>query len=62
MTPMLQRLRLGLLSTAAIGLTTALVATTGAPARAEDACTPHKIDLGEGKSMMGGCASSISRC
>ncbi|SEQ19247.1 ribose transport system substrate-binding protein [Faunimonas pinastri] len=57
MTTKLNRFRLGLLSTAAVALTTAFLAAAGAvaPAHAEDACTPHKIDLGEGKSMMGGC-------
>jgi ribose transport system substrate-binding protein len=54
----LDTLRLGLLTTSALALA-AVFSAGGAgmrPAQAADACTPHKIDLGDGKSMMGGCA------
>jgi ribose transport system substrate-binding protein len=44
------------LSTVAFVLGAALSASLStAPARADDACKPHPIDLGEGKSVMGGC-------
>ncbi len=46
------------LSVAALALGTTIAAGPfmSSAARAEDACKPHKIDLGDGQSMMGGCA------
>ncbi|MDQ0393294.1 sugar ABC transporter substrate-binding protein [Labrys monachus] len=55
MTTMFAKLRFGLFAGTAFALGTALLAGAGTtPARADD-CKPHAIDLGEGKSVMGGC-------
>jgi ribose transport system substrate-binding protein len=52
-----ETLRSGLLATTGLVLGAALLLAGPSPAKAEDAaCKLHKIDLGEGKSMMGGCA------
>ena len=39
----------------ALGTTIAAGSFTSSAARAEDACKPRKIELGEGQSVMGGC-------
>jgi ribose transport system substrate-binding protein len=40
----------------ALGAAFGAAALVTTAARADDACKPHSIDLGDGKSMMGGCA------
>lgn len=56
---MLDTHRLRRISTVALALGTVLMAgsTLSTTARADDACKPHPIDLGEGKTVMGGCGS-----
>ncbi|MCB8882717.1 substrate-binding domain-containing protein [Acidisoma cellulosilytica] len=57
MTTMFDRRPMRGLSVAALALGTTLAAGTfmSRAAHADDACKPHKIELGNGQSMMGGC-------
>jgi len=58
MTTMLENRRRLRISTAAVALGAIIGAASFAStaARADDTCKPHAIDLGDGKTVMGGCA------